>query len=76
MALADYRLCDKCGEKTFYDADLNYEFEPPQWDTAKPSIKYMGTEQNKIWLGRLGDWAVICSECAKTHKCIIVPIKE
>lgn len=25
MALADYRLCDKCGAKTFYDARLNCE---------------------------------------------------
>ncbi len=25
MALADYRLCDVCGSKAFYDARLNYE---------------------------------------------------
>ena len=24
MALADYRLCDVCGSKAFYDARLNY----------------------------------------------------
>ena len=24
MAYADYRLCDNCGEKAFYDAELDY----------------------------------------------------
>jgi hypothetical protein len=27
MALADYRLCDQCGNKAFYDARLNYDVE-------------------------------------------------
>jgi hypothetical protein len=26
MAAIDYRLCDKCGQKTYYDASLNYDF--------------------------------------------------
>lgn len=25
MAAANYRLCDKCGAKTFYDSDVDYE---------------------------------------------------
>ena len=25
MARADYKLCDVCSEKAFYDANLNYE---------------------------------------------------
>lgn len=25
-------------------------------------------------LDYVGDWAVICSDCAKTHKTVIVPI--
>lgn len=53
MALADYRLCDVCGGKAFYDANLNYTDEG---------------------LDRLGDWKVICVECAKTHKTVVVPI--
>ena len=28
MARADYKLCDVCGEKAFYDASLNYETGP------------------------------------------------
>lgn len=26
-------------------------------------------------LGNVGDWAVLCKECAKTHRTIIVPIE-
>jgi hypothetical protein len=25
MAAADYALCDQCGSKTFYDAEVDYE---------------------------------------------------
>ena len=58
MALADYRLCDVCEGKVFYDANLNYEhLKAPPW----------------IKLDYLGDWAVICTDCAKTHKCVVVP---
>ncbi len=27
MAMADYYCCDLCGDKAFYDADLNYDDE-------------------------------------------------
>ena len=53
MAMCDYRQCDVCGCKAFYDANLNYDDE-----TGKPDY--------------VGDWAVICDDCAKTHKCVIV----
>ena len=55
MAGADYRSCDVCGTKTFYDARLDYNYDefPP------------------IGLPRLGDWKVICIECAKTHKVVV-----
>ena len=26
MAKADYYLCDKCGRKTFYDSEVDYEW--------------------------------------------------
>lgn len=56
MAAADYRLCDVCGTKTYYDADLAWDFKQyPEHGL------------------RLGDWKVICIECAKTHECVIVP---
>lgn len=59
MAAADYRLCDVCDRKTFYDTELNYDFET----YPKHGL-------------RLGDWKVICEDCAKVHKCVVVAIDE
>jgi hypothetical protein len=80
MAAADYRLCDVCGEKAFYDANLQYDdvgdgtpyrvAGAEQYDTPEACQRW------GLRLGYLGDWAVICDECAKTHKCVIVPIGE
>lgn len=83
MAAADYKLCDKCGGKTFCDARLNYE--PGTSKFGLPPFRMVGTPQMddpavaaKVGyrLGYLGDWAVLCAECAKTHKTAIVPIEE
>ena len=63
MAGADYRRCDICSGKTFYDANLNYQ-EPDE------------DHKHKWWLHGVGDWAVICPECAKTYECVIVTRKE
>lgn len=57
MAYADYRLCDVCGEKTFYDAKLSYQ-EPD-------------SEHREWWLHGLGDWGVICADCAQGHEIVI-----
>lgn len=59
MAYADYRLCDVCGAKTFYDASLNYN---------SPNA-----EHPHYWLYGVGDWVVICVECAKKYTCEAVP---
>lgn len=56
MAAADYRLCDVCGAKTFYDEALRYDFE-----------------EHPIHGLRLGAWAVICEECAKTFEVVVRP---
>lgn len=56
MAAADYRLCDVCGAKAFYDSVLNYDFD-----------KY-----GETGLFNLGDWSCICKECAKTHETKII----
>ena len=56
MAGADYRSCDKCGFKSFYDADLGYQ----------------GNHRNIVDLPGLGDWAVICRRCALTYECVVV----
>lgn len=85
MAAADYRLCDVCDEKVFYDSNLSYEFEPSEYRDTKP-FRIAGEEQKfsnpdflhryGMRLGYLGDWAVICDSCAQTHKTQIVKIEE
>lgn len=83
MAKADYRLCDVCDEKAFYDANLNYEQGPSEYAVAPP-YRVAGAEQYDkpefaekygMRLGRVGDWAVICEDCAKSHRVQIVPIE-
>ena len=51
MAMADYYLCNVCGEKCFYDANLSYEH----------------TKQGELMLYRVGQMAAICTMCAKNH---------
>jgi hypothetical protein len=50
MSILDYKQCDVCGNKTFYDAPLKYEGELPYG---------------------VGDWKVICRECAKEYQVVI-----
>ncbi len=64
MAMADYYLCDVCGSKAFYDSNLSYDF-----DHEHGEVKY-GCGMK---LGYVGDMAVICDDCAKTHEVKIVP---
>lgn len=56
MAMCDYYLCDVCQQKCFYDANLNYEFDP---ETGKQTLDHMG------------DMAAICADCAKTHRVVV-----
>lgn len=71
--MADYRLCDVCGSKAFYDSNLNYEDE--REDSERPAYKIAGEAADWGYrLGYLGDWAVICSDCSKTHKTAILLI--
>jgi hypothetical protein len=67
MAAADYRLCDVCNSKAFYFADRNYGI-----NRSKTGIKYVGGEHSYQDLDNLGDWAVLCKECAKTHTTYIM----
>ena len=65
MAAADYYLCDVCGGKTFYDANLSYgnygdRNEDP--DTHHP------------WPdGNVGLMLVLCRDCAKAHTVSMTP---
>ncbi len=69
MAYADYRLCDVCGGKAFYDANLNYDIrlrgDDDDWTQQEAARGYK--------LDYLGDWAVICKDCAERHRCVIEP---
>jgi hypothetical protein len=73
MAAADYKLCDVCGGKAFYDSNLCYEdaHDAPY----SPPFRVAGEDQPHGYsLGYLGDWAVLCTECAKTHRTAILPM--
>lgn len=59
MALADYRLCDVCEGKTFYDAELDYDMR------THPDTGF----------ARLGSWAVVCRDCSSKFKAVVVPIE-
>jgi hypothetical protein len=59
MAYADYRLCDVCQEKAFYDANLSYDFE----------------EHPDTGLYNVGAWGVLCRDCVKTHRVVILPLE-
>ena len=79
MAMSDYRECDVCGSKAFYDARLNYETGckvDGKWVYSETPYRVAGKDQGQYGTGlcHVGDWAVICTECAKTHRTIIVPI--
>ncbi len=84
MAAADYRLCDVCNGKVFYDSNLNYEQGPSEWRASAPyrqegEPQYPDAAMNEKYgmrLDYLGDWAVICETCAQTHKTVVVPIEQ
>lgn len=86
MAAADYRLCDVCNGKAFYDSNLCYEDGNDEYAKTRNPYRIAGNEQYAdkpefrqqygMRLGYLGDWAVLCSDCAKTHKTQIVPIEK
>lgn len=78
MAMSDYRLCDVCGSKAFYDSNLNYEWPDKNGNDSlgrKIEKDEMVRDSNHR-LDYLGDWSVICTDCAKTHKTVVVPIEE
>ena len=76
MALADYRLCDVCGGKAFYDANLNYNFPDKNGNGSWgiPVEESDMVRDTDYRLDYVGDWAVICTDCAKTHKVVVVAL--
>lgn len=71
MAYADYRHCDLCDRKTFYDANLDYD----EGAIDRPAFRRAGVAiPGGLALHNLGDWAVLCDECSKTHVTQIVRV--
>ncbi len=68
MALSDYRLCDVCGGKAFYDASLNYDN-----GGRDDQVRNGGDMMPYQTLDNLGDWVVICRTCAANHKAVVQP---
>lgn len=79
MAGGDYRSCDLCGTKSFYDANLPYEYVGDVSDgvtiTKEMCTRKVG-QPTSTFLWRVGDWAVLCNECSKTHETKIVKRKK
>lgn len=69
MASGDYRSCDVCNCKCFYDANLNYEHSDES--EKKKTVLYNGKD-SYMRLDWLGAWAVLCDDCSETHSAIIV----
>jgi len=65
MAAADYRLCDVCHSKTYYDAEVSYEDAPPGHRLHGSPIP-----------DGVGDWAVICKKCAETWEVVVRPLSK
>lgn len=59
MAGGDYRSCDVCGNKAFYDTDCDYDSRKIDSD-GNPK------------LGRVGSMKVLCDKCSETHVVIIM----
>ena len=81
--MSDYRVCDVCGGKAFYDANLNYDDGRSEWHKDDPAYRVVGQEQFAdadmvkkygYRLDYVGDWAVICTDCSPKWKTKIVPI--
>lgn len=59
MAISDYKLCDICENKAFYDANISDSRYIATWDYEEAQ------ETEPVGI------AVLCPECNKTHKCVI-----
>lgn len=60
MAMSDYRQCDVCGGKAFYDAELDYEMSNPHPKTGDPKLQYVSS------------MAVVCDKCEETHVAVVI----
>lgn len=73
MAGCDYRSCDVCGGKAFYDANLPYTFDEEGYSPYRTAGIDDGS---RACLDRIGDWAVICQSCSPKFRTAIVPVEQ
>lgn len=72
MAAGDYYSCDVCGQKCFYDANLNYEFPDRNGnDSWGQPIAKEELVKGEYRLDYLGAIAAICRDCAQTHEVVV-----
>lgn len=83
MARVDYRCCDVCGIQTIYDANLHWNRNNTNdciyTYNNRSRHRRLVKENNKptnLTLGHLGNWAVLCLDCAKKYEFKIVPITK
>jgi hypothetical protein len=72
VASGDYRSCDVCGCKVFYDANLDYDNFS---DFAKSGGALFNNERSYLELHTLGAWTVLCKSCTLTHVIKLEKIK-
>jgi len=68
MAGIDYKYCDVCNKRAFYDADLTYREA-----TSMACTKEMGVKKD-YKLGMVGDWVVLCDDCAPKYDIELRPV--
>lgn len=75
MAASDYYLCDVCGSKCFYDANLNYETPDSDGngDWGEPITDEL-IRGRGVKLDYCGDMACICLDCSSSYEVIVQPI--
>lgn len=72
MAGGDYKYCDVCNCKAFYDANLDYNGSS---DFAESGGFLSAGHKSYLELQNLGNWIVLCKTCSVTHKIKIEAIE-
>ena len=79
--MSDHKPCDRCGKWTLWEGTLldQYEFSRDRQPSDDPPYRVAGEEQtgdsgDRFCIDGVGDWAMLCPACAKTHRTMIVPI--
>lgn len=73
MAMADYYLCDRCGCKTFYDANLMYG----GWGEKYEDMNKNPRNHSIYPDGNVGWMIVLCNDCAEAfHETIVKAEKD